>query len=146
MVAVQRALESIFGNVGGDLLCDITSRLKTAATTATQYTVCPLTQREGRERGDNVPSQCDTQTEAQTRCDECHNGRTSSEQQLNGSNYNVLPRLRALWLGSQSVRTDSVALLGCSSAARSAKKGRRYSLGHKPRPHNHSRSRSSDGV
>lgn len=80
-----------------------------------QHKARPLTQRERRERGDNVPSQCDTQTEAQTRCDERHNGRTNSEQQLNGSSHNVLPGLRAQRLRSGS---NSVALPGCSSAAR----------------------------
>lgn len=48
-----------------------------------------------RERGQNAPSQCDTQTEAQTRCDQHGHGKASSEEQLKGSTRSALPGTHA---------------------------------------------------
>lgn len=104
-----------------------------------------------------MPSQNDTQAEAQTRCDEHGDGKTNSEEQLNGSTHDVLPGMNARWLGEESAQNDSVTLPGCSSAANSAKQGRRYSLTHKwenlsggagtEGPHNHSGGRNnSEGL
>lgn len=98
--------------VGGDLLGDITSCFQTAgAPRQCASSDAAGTKMGGVGGGVIVPSQCDTQTGAPARCDERHNGRTNSEQQLN--NREPTTFFPPAWR-----HTGSVALPGWSLTGR----------------------------